>query len=73
MQKIKAIKRFKQRRERERCGGVEREIAFCIPSSRGGMRDEGRGKKRQRKKERVRERGELLREKETAREMELYT
>lgn len=37
------------------------------------MRDEGRGKKRQRKKERVRERGELLREKETAREMELYT
>lgn len=56
--------------------GVEREIAFCIPSSSGGMRDEGREKekkKRQREKERVRERGELLREKETAREMELYT
>lgn len=52
--------------------GVEREIAFCILSSSGGMRDEGREKK-DREKERVRERGELLREKETAREMELYT
>lgn len=31
--------------------GVEREIAFCIPSSSGGMRDEGRkGKKKKKEK-----------------------
>lgn len=53
---------------------TEKKIAFCIPSSSGGMRDEGRRRRGGRSvKERVRERGELLREKEMAREMELYT
>lgn len=34
---------------------MEREIAFCIPSSSGGMRDEGR--KKEKKKDRERKKG----------------